>query len=321
MRIIAGDIGGTKTLLQLVDVSGGGRVVKREQRFESGAADTFDELLEQFAPSEKVDAACFAVAGPVIGRRAEVTNLHWTMDADALEAKFGIRRVSLINDFYAVALGVPLLAPEDLLSLNAGKRVPYAAIAILGAGTGLGEANLVFDGGRWIVIPSEGGHSDFAPQDEEQTRLFLALHAKLGHVSWERVLSGMGLVNIHNFLTGVEREYDDRIPKELSELADRGDAQACRAFEIFVDVYGAEAGNMALRTLARGGVFLAGGIAGKNVARFTDGRFARAFARKGRFSSLLDEIPVDLITNAKVGLLGAAEAALRLVESHSVARG
>ena len=313
MKIIAGDIGGTKTLLQLVDVSGGGRVVATEKRFESGAYDTFDAMLAEFMGSERVDAACFAVAGAVIGRRAEVTNLGWTMDADVLAAAFSIPRVTLINDFYAVALGVPLLETADLLTLNAAPRVPYAPIAILGAGTGLGEANLVFDGGRWVVVPGEGGHGDFAPQDEEQARLFLALHAKFGHVSWERVLSGMGLVNIHNFLAGADREYDERIPMELAKLAERGDAKATHAFEIFVDIYGAEAGNMALRTLARGGVFLAGGIAGKNVARFTDGRFARAFARKGRFSALLAEIPVDIITNPKVGLLGAAEAALRLV--------
>lgn len=314
MRIIAGDIGGTKTLLQLVDVSGGGRVVTFERRYESGAYTTFDALLAEFVAlgGGTANAACFAVAGPVIGGRAEVTNLRWTMEADELQAAFSIPRVALINDFYAVALGVPLLQPGDLLSLNAGARVPFAPIAILGAGTGLGEANLFYDGGRWIVIPSEGGHADFAPQDEEQSRLFLALLAKYGHASWERVLSGRGLVNIHNFLTGTDRDYDERIPMELAGLADRGDAAAVHAFEIFVDIYGAEAGNMALRSLARGGIFLAGGIAGKNVSRFNDGRFARAFVRKGRFKPLLAEIPVDLITNAKVGLLGAAEAALRL---------
>jgi len=317
MRIIAGDIGGTKVLLQLVDVGGGGRVVTREARFESGAFKTFDALLANFAPPDGVDAACFAVAGPVIDRRAEVTNLHWLMDAEALQSAFGIARVALINDFYAVALGVPLLQPGDLLSLNAGARVPFAPIAILGAGTGLGQANLVFDGGRWTVIPGEGGHAEFAPQDEEQARLFLALLRKYGqHVSWERVLSGMGLVNIHDFLTGVDRAYEEHIPMELAALAEKGDAAALRAFEIFVDIYGAEAGNMALRTLARGGVFLAGGIAGKNIRYFTDGRFIRAFTRKGRFAPLLAEIPVDLINNPKVGLLGAAEAALRLVESH-----
>src|SRR5207244_3103060 len=199
-----------------------------------------------------VDGACFAVAGPVIGNTAKVTNLGWTMDAEALAAAFSIARVSLINDFYAVALGVPLLRPADLFSLNAGTRVP----------------------------------------------------------------SGMALVTIHNFLAGVDRPYDERIPLELAQLAEQGDETATHAFEIFVDIYGAEAGNMALRTLARGGVFLAGGIAGKNVAHFTDGRFMRAFTRKGRYTALLQDIPIDLIVNAKVGLLGAVEAALRLVESH-----
>ena len=318
MRVIAGDVGGTKTLLQLVTVSGGGRVVTVEQRYESGAFKTFEAMLAEFMTlaAGTVDAACFAVAGPVIGDSAKLTNLGWVMDASALAAKFSIARVSLINDFYAVALGVPLLRPSDLLSLNPGKRVPYAPIAILGAGTGLGEANLVFDGGRWIVVPGEGGHAEFAPQDEEQANLLLALQAQLGHVSWERVLSGMGLVNIHNFLSGVHRPYEEQIPLELSQLAEQGDAAATHAFEIFVDAYGAEAGNMALRTLARGGVFLAGGIAGKNVPRFTDGRFVRAFTRKGRYEALMQEIPVDLIVNPKVGLLGAVEAALRLVESH-----
>ena len=305
-------------MLQVVDIGGGGRVVTAEQRYESGAYKTFDALLAEFMTlaAGAVDGACFAVAGPVIGSQAEVTNLHWHMEAKALAATFSIARVTLINDFYAVALGVPLLRPADLLSLNAGTRVPYAPIAILGAGTGLGEANLVFDGGRWLVVPSEGGHADFAPQDEEQSRLFLALRGKFEHVSWERVLSGMGLVNIHNFLTGVDRPYEEHIPMELAQQAESGDAAAVHAFEIFVDLYGAEAGNMALRTLARGGVFLAGGIAGKNIPRFTDGRFARAFSRKGRFAPLVKEIPVDVIVNAKVGLLGAVEAALRLVESH-----
>jgi glucokinase len=319
MRIVAGDIGGTKTLLQLVELSATGRTVVREARYESGAYRTFEAMLAEFlaggAPGP-IDGACFAVAGPVIDRRAQVTNLTWGLDAGALAVAFSIARVALINDFYAVALGVPLLTPADLLSLHPGTRVPYAPIAILGAGTGLGEANLVFEGTKWIVVPSEGGHADFAPQDEEQASLFLALRTRYEHVSWERVLSGMGLVNIHNFLIGANRPYDESFPMELAERAERGDASARRAFDIFVDVYGAEAGNMALRILARGGVFLAGGIAGKNVSHFTDGRFVSAFLRKGRFQSFLAGVPVDLIVNPKVGLLGAAEMARRLVESH-----
>ena len=168
---------------------------------------------------------------------------------------------------------------------------------------------------KWNVVPSEGGHADFAPQDEEQTRLFLALHAKYGHVSWERLLSGMGLVNIHNFLSRQDRPYDETLPAEIAKALAAGDPIAARTFAIFVDIYGAEAGNMALRLLARGGVYLAGGVAAKNIDRFTDGRFMEAFLRKGRFQNILAAIPVNLITNAKVGLLGAAEMAMRVGRS------
>ncbi|MDP9361065.1 MAG: glucokinase [Acidobacteriota bacterium] len=316
MKVVAGDIGGTKVLLQLVDASHSGRIVAAEQRYESSAYATFDELLAAFVKDHVVgpiEAACFAVAGPVFGDRAEVTNLTWSLDAMALARKFSIGRVSLINDFYAVALGVPILAPGDFLVLNAGTRVPFAPIAILGAGTGLGEANLVHDGVKWNVVPSEGGHADFAPQDEEQTQLFLALHKKYGHVSWERLLSGMGLVNIHNFLTGEERPYDETLPMEIAKAFASGDSVAARTFAIFVDIYGAEGGNMALRLLARGGVYLAGGVAAKNIDQFTDGRFMQAFLRKGRFQQILAAIPVNLITNPKVGLLGAAEMATRML--------
>lgn len=315
MRIIAGDVGGTKTLLQMVAVTDGVRTVAIEQRYESGAYATFDLLLGDFIARAggAADAACFAVAGPVFGTRAEITNLTWSMDSTDLAAKFSIAHVALINDFFAVALGVPLLAPADLVSINKGTRVERAPIAILGAGTGLGEANLIHDGEKWNVVPSEGGHADFGPQDEEQARLFLALLAKYGHVSWERVLSGMGLLNIYDFLTGRDRPYDESLPAEIAALANSGDRDATHAFEIFIDIYGAEAGNMALRALARGGVFLAGGIAAKNLPRFTTGRFLDAFLRKGRFVDVMREIPIDVIANQKVGLLGATQAASRLV--------
>jgi glucokinase len=294
MRLLAGDVGGTKTLL---------RCGEAEKRFESAAYPTFDALLREFVTTP-VDAACFAVAGPVSDGRATVTNVGWEIDAAEISRAFSIPRVSLINDFYAVALGVPLLEETDLLSLQRGERDRRAPMAILGAGTGLGEA-IVIDGKD--VVPTEGGHADFAPQDDEQARLFLYLHERLGgHVSWERVISGMGLVNIFTFLGGQEITAAD-----VAELAERGDARAHRAFAIFVDVYGAEAGNMALRVLARGGVYLAGGIAAKNVPRFTDGKFVEAFLRKGRFRALLEKIPVDLIMNEKVGLIGAVEGARR----------
>ena len=305
MRLIAGDVGGTKTLLQFIDR---GSVVA-ERRFDSGAFPTFDALLMEFLPMVEppIDAACFAVAGPVLEQRAEITNLGWMMDARDLASQFGIRQLALINDFYAVALGVPLLTPAERISLNPGQRRANDPIAILGAGTGLGQATLIRQDDRWNVVPSEGGHADFAPQDELQTRLFLYLHQKLGHVSWERVISGMGLVNIFNFLGGSTTSA-----AEVGALADANDPRALQTFQIFVDIYGAEAGNMALRVLARGGVFLAGGIAAKNIRFFTDGRFLEAFLRKGRFRDLMTAIPVDLISDEKVGLRGAAEMARRL---------
>ncbi len=308
MRWIGGDIGGTKTLLRCVDASG---ALLAEARYDSAAHRAFDDLLDDFLSRLPggVGAACLAVAGPVFAGRAEVTNLGWVMEEAALASRFEIPCVSLINDFYAVALGVPLLEDGDFLPLHHGPRDRTAPIGILGAGTGLGEAIVAVHDGVFRVIPTEGGHADFAPQDEEQARLFLYLHEKHGHVSWERVLSGMGLVNIFTFLGGPECS-----PAAIAELAAQGDSRASHAFEIFVDLYGAEAGNMALRILARGGIFLAGGIAAKNVSRFTDGRFVEAFLRKGRFRALMDTIPVNLIVNEEVGLIGAMEGARRLAE-------
>lgn len=319
MRVVAGDIGGTKTLLRIIDFTSSTPSVVAEQRFESARFASFDAILGAFlehAP-RPLDAACFAVAGPVLDERAEVTNLKWTMESAAIAKAFRIGRVSLINDFYAIALGVPLLGDGDLHSINKGARVNGAPIGIIGAGTGLGEAMVTFSAGAWHVLPSEGGHADFGPQDALQSKLFLSLLERYDHVSWERVLSGMGLVNIFTFLGG-DTSADGA---EIARLQEAGDDIARKTFEIFVDVYGAEAGNMALRVLARGGVFLAGGIAAKHVARFIDGRFMKSFLRKGRFATLLAEMPVDLITNEKVGLIGAAENARRLAESTSTPSG
>ena len=306
-RMAAGDIGGTNVRLRCMETSG---EVSAERRYESRRYHSFEDILKDFVPRcpGPIDAACFAVAGPVVEERAEVTNLKWVMTADALERAFGIRQISLINDFYAVALGVPLLGESDLLSLQKGDRDRTAPMAILGAGTGLGEAMILFSGSDWQVVPSEGGHADFAPQDEQQTQLLIHLFQRYRHVSWERVCSGMGLANIYAFLTG-----HNEVPRRISELAVDGDGHATTAMRMFVDIYGSEAGNMALRALSRGGVFLAGGIAAKNSRFFTDGRFIEAFLRKGRFRELLTTIPVDLITNENVGLMGAMEMARRTV--------
>ena len=298
-RVIAGDVGGTKTLLRCIDVDGN---VAVEGRFDSQRFTSFSEVLRGFLERcGSVEGACFAVAGAVVDGRAEVTNLKWRVDAGELERAFSIPHVDLINDFYAVAVGVPLMRETDLVSLQRGQRDLKTPIAILGAGTGLGQAFLVPHDGHWVVVPSEGGHADFAPQDEEQARLLLWLRERHGRVSTERVVSGIGLTNIYEFLTGTVAEP--------AVIAASDDPAARRTREIFVDTYGAEAGNMGLKVLARGGVFLAGGIAAKNIAWFQDGRFIEAFRRKGRFSSLMDTMPVDVIVNEQVGLIGAAAVA------------
>ncbi|MFZ2490200.1 MAG: glucokinase [Thermoanaerobaculia bacterium] len=304
-RLLGGDIGGTKTLLRVVEPGG---EISAEDRYDSGVHATLEELVAHFLEgvSGPVDSACLAVAGPVYEGEADVTNVGWKVSERELAARFGFRRTTLINDFFAVALGVPLLAVEDLVTIQLGVCDRSAPMAILGAGTGLGEAFIVPAGDSWNAFATEGGHGDFAPQDEQQGRLLRHLQAEHGHVSWERVVSGIGLVNIFTFLGGTAADGG-----EVAELCEAGDPLAAEAFRIFVDAYGAEAGNMGLRLLARGGVFLAGGIAAKNLGRFTDGKFLDAFVRKGRFRSLLETMPVHVITNENVGLLGAVEAAKR----------
>jgi glucokinase len=317
MRIIAGDVGGTKTWLQLREFSEGAWHVRLEERYDSTSYATFDAMLKEFhalVPGP-VSTVCFAVAGPVVARIAHVTNLAWTIDADEIARSYSIPRVILVNDFYAVAAGVPLLHDADLVTIHQAERDLTFPVAILGAGTGLGEAVVIPTVSGWRVVPGEGGHADFAPADVTQLRLFEALSREYGHVSYERLLSGQGLVSIFQFLRGEAFRENGQTPSEVAMLADKGDATAVKAFEIFVDVYGAEAGNMALRVLARGGVYLAGGIAAKNISRFTDGRFFRSFSSKGRLGHLLPHMRVDIITNQQVGLLGAADIAIREASS------
>ena len=280
---------------------------------------TFDSLTREFCALTKgpISCACFAVAGPVVGKRASITNLGWGIDAGEIARAFSISRVILVNDFFAVAAGVPLLQDKDFMVIQAAPRDPNFPVAILGAGTGLGEACVVPTGTGWRVVPGEGGHADFAPLDEMQARLLTSLKRRYGHVSYERILSGAGLVNVFNFLRDETSQHQESLHEgedfaaQVAALADQGDATATRAFEIFIDIYGAEAGNMALKVLARGGVYIAGGIAAKNLKRFTDGRFQRSFLDKGRMRPLLTEIPIFVITNQDVGLIGAADLAAR----------
>ena len=306
MKLLAGDIGGTKTLLRCANDDG---TVVHEERYESPAWQTFDDLLRAFLEAlghdVAIGASCFAVAGAVLDARAEVTNVGWVLEETSLSRAFPIGRVSLINDFYAIGLGVPLLGPDDVLSLQQGTRDRNAPIAILGAGTGLANP-LVMKIAGVHTSAGRGRARRLRAAGRGAGRSLLHCNRRYGHVSSERVISGMVLVNIFTYLGG-----DDATAAEIADRADAGDALAKRTFAIFVDAYGAEAGDLALRTLARGGVYLAGGVAAKNAGRFTDGAFLAAFTRKGRFSHVMKTIPVDLIMNEQVGLIGAVEGARR----------
>ena len=324
MKILAGDLGGTKTLLQLLNVEGQERQVIRERRFVSGSFPSFEELVRSFLEPEdgELAAACFGVAGPVIGTEARITNLGWTMTTGELERKLRIRRVFLLNDFHTVAAAIPILRVEDSITLNQGDLDQSFPVAILGAGTGLGEAFLIEDDFHgWRVIPSEGGHGDFAPRGAVQRGLLEYLEQKFGHVSYERILSGQGIVNIFTFLrdhhfksAGASKDElaDQRdMPATIAQMARDGNPLARETMDIFIDVYGAEAGNLALKILPRGGVYIAGGVAAKNSDFFVDGRFMKAFVDKGRFEGMLKQFPVELVSNQSVGLMGAIEIASR----------
>lgn len=316
--VLAGDIGGTKTWLRL---SCGG-VVLREQRYASAAFSGLETMLGDFLGDAKLSSACFGVAGPVQGRMAKITNLPWQIDADAIAAQFAIPMVALINDFQAVAYGIEALGEHDLLTLQAGQTQERAPRAVIGAGTGLGEGYLVWRDDAYQALPSEGSHADFAPADERQVELWRYLAQRFGHVSWERVVSGSGLVMIYEFLR--QRGEFAESPELAAAMRDgdpaaaiseqalqRNDALALAALDLFAAAYGAETGNLALKILATGGVYVAGGIAPKIVERLKTGGFLRAFLAKGRFAGLLAAIPVHVVLNPQVGLLGAEVVANR----------
>lgn len=311
--LLAADIGGTKTLLQISRDSG---EVLIRQRFNSSEFLSFDDLLAGFLkslPAEflPIDSACLAVAGPVNGRSAKVTNLPWRIDADVLSRAMNIGQILLVNDFAAVGEGVACLAAEDLTVLQTGQTDLSAPRAVIGAGTGLGQAFMTPAADGWQVWATEGGHTDFAPTDALQQQLLDFLLQQYVHVSYERLVSGMGLVNIYQFLCDLQQsesqlDFAADMPAQISQLAQFDEPLARQTMQLFVDIYGAQAGNLALTVMPRGGLYLAGGIAGKNQPLFTDGRFLQAFLAKGRMQSLLETIPVYLINSGETGLRGAA---------------
>ena len=320
--ILAGDIGGTKVLLALH--ADGMSAPMFERRYVSREFVNFDLLLARFLAeaaaalrvTPRIEAACLGVAGPVVGERVAVTNLPWVIDGADLRERFAITRLQLLNDFAAAAWGVGELAPADLVTLQAGEPLAQAPQVVLGAGTGLGIAYVVpgRDGAR--PIAGEGGHGTFAPAGEEQIALWRHLHRQLGRVTLEHVLSGPGLARIYDFLrerggsgeTAALRAADPAA--EITRLAiEQADPLACAALDCFIACYGAAAGDHALNVMARGGVFIAGGIAPGILPRLLAGGFVAAFNDKGTHSEHARRIPVQVVLNERLGVIGAAAAA------------
>jgi glucokinase len=319
--VLAGDIGGTNARLALAEVNAGTRIVAEHDGKSQNIGDFAGFVADFLARSgARPEGACLAIAGPVIGNSVTGTNLPWTVEAGALGRRIGVSRVRLINDFAAIGYGIRVLEEADLLTLQPGHPDPSGVIGIIGAGTGLGEGMVVRSGGQWTVLSSEGGHATYAPVAVRERDLYAFLSDRYGgHVSVERVASGPGLVDTFEFLTAKSGGPSEAIREELRRedpaavitrhaLA-RTDAAAREALSLFIDAYGSQAGNLALTVLATGGIYVAGGIAAKIASELAEGRFLEAFRNKGRMRGLLERIPVHVILNPDVGLLGAASAA------------
>ena len=338
--LLAGDIGGTKTILRLVEVSNSLNLQTiDEETYRSGDFADLVPLVQQFLHKTNIPApqkACFAIAGPVVNNTAKLTNLTWFLETERLKQQLGINFMCLINDFSAVGYGIFGLSKQDLLTLQPGKHQPEAPIAIIGAGTGLGQGFLIKQGNYYQVFPSEGGHADFAPRSELEFQLLKYLLDKhdIQRVSVERVVSGQGIVAIYQFLR------DRKLANESPEIAQivrtweqeagqqeksvdpgavigtaalqRSDRLAVETLQLFVDIYGAEAGNLALKLLPYGGLYIAGGIAPKILPLLQNGNFLLNFSQKGRMRPILEDIPIYIIRNQQVGLIGAALRAARL---------
>ena len=299
--VLGGDLGGTKTLLALAEAAGDGLRIVAERRYASRDHADFAALLADFLDGRPaVRAACFGLAGPTDGASARLTYLPWTLDADGLARRFGLGRVRLVNDFAAAAHGLAGLSDAQAPLLQAGRPEAGAPRIVVGPGTGLGVAGLLPEAGGWRVVPGEGGHMGFAPQDETQAALWHHLYAQHGRVTAEDVVSGPGLARIFAFLHGRPRN-----PEEIGSAALAGDADALAAWRLWSAACGAFAGDLALHWLARGGVWLAGGIAAKLMPALGAVEFLAAFNAKREHRALAEAMPVRLVVEERLGLLGA----------------
>jgi glucokinase len=318
--ILAGDIGGTNSRLALFELNGDSLNLVVEKTFPSRQYFHLEAIAREFrsAHPQSITHACFGVAGPVKHGRCEATNLPWVVDAQVLASELGLTAVGLMNDLEANALGIAVLKPSDFATLNPGEPNAEGNAALISAGTGLGEAGLFWDGQQYRPIASEGGHTDFAPTNELEISLLRYLLAQFERVSWERVLSGPGLYNLYKFFQDTGRAEEPAWlaeelrhqdpPSVITQAALAGRSTLCElALDLFISLYGAEAGNLALTMKATGGLFVGGGIAPKLIEKLNGStRFIDAFTAKGRMRSLLEAIPVRVILNDRTALLGAA---------------
>lgn len=311
--ILAGDIGGTHTRLAFFEK---GAMVKEPEIFPSQEFDSLEKILTQYLKGNKVEKACFGVAGPIQGGKVKVTNLSWTIEEKTISQTLSIPSVHLLNDLESNAYGIEVLKPEDFFLLNPGEKQDGNQ-ALISAGTGLGQAGLFWDGSKHRPFATEGGHVSFAPRNEVEIELFRFLQKEFGHVSNERVLSGPGLHNIYRFLIDTKKEKGSpdiaelmqkkEAPKIISEWGSKGKDKACKAaLHLFLSIYGAVAGDLALEFLALGGVFVGGGIAPQLINAIREGEFLHSFTAKGRFQGLLEKVSVSIILNDQTALLGAA---------------
>ena len=321
--LIAGDIGGTKTDLAIFSRETGPLVPIAETKVQSAHYSSLEDIIKEFLANSqlKVDSACFAVAGPVIEGRVKATNLPWVIEEDSLAQELNLRKdhVKAINDLEAIARAVPILRPDDVVTINNGEATTRGAIAVIAPGTGLGESFLTWDGSRYQAHSSEGGHSDFAPSDERQVRLLEYLFKKFDHVSFERVCSGIGIPNLYKFLRDVEGIPEDpEVAKQVSAARDPSfviidqavdpakRSKLCAAtIDLFASILASEAGNLAVKVLATGGVYLAGGASVHCLEVIKKPEFMCRFKQKGRFADLLERIPAHVVVSP-AGLAGAA---------------
>jgi glucokinase len=321
--ILAGDIGGTKTRLAFFAVTGPRLQPVAEEQFPSRAHSSLDEIVRKFVSAHRLPIECagFGIAGPVKHGRCEATNLPWVVDVRQLADQLGTASVALINDLEANAYGVAALEPSDFVMLNRGAPDADGNAAIIAAGTGLGEAGFYWDGKALRPFACEGGHTDFAPRNEREIGLLRYLLSRFARVSYERVLSGPGLYNIYQFLrdTGHGEEpawLTDALRHQdpaavISQAALAGKCSLCeQTLELFVSLYGAETGNLALKVMATGGIYIGGGIAPKIIEKLRGPTFMQAFIDKGRMRPLLEAMPVRVILNDRTALLGAARCAM-----------